>query len=125
MFKISTQEFEQLVHNAVDNLPKVHKDKIMNVGFFVMDMPTLEQARAAKLKPGNMLLGLYEGVPLSERGGNLKLLPDTITLFQIPIEMTSNSKEQLIGQIKNTVWHEVAHYFGLDHEKIYSIQNRQ
>ena len=125
MFKISTQEFEQLVHNAVDNLPKVHKDKIMNVGFFVMDMPTLEQARAAKLKPGNMLLGLYEGVPLSERGGNLKLLPDTITLFQIPIEMTSNSKEQLISQIKNTVWHEVAHYFGLDHEKIYSIQNRQ
>ena len=90
-----------------------------------MDMPTSEQARAAKLKPGNMLLGLYEGVPLSKRGGNLKLLPDTITLFQIPIEMTSNSKEQLIGQIKNTVWHEVAHYFGLDHEKIYSIQNRQ
>ena len=125
MFKISTQEFEQLVHNAVDNLPKVHKDKIMNVGFFVMDMPTSEQARAAKLKPGNMLLGLYEGVPLSKRGGNLKLLPDTITLFQIPIEMTSNSKEQLISQIKNTVWHEVAHYFGLDHEKIYSIQNRQ
>ncbi len=125
MFKISTQEFEQLVHNAVDGLPKVHKDKIINVGFFVMDMPTSEQARAAKLKPGNMLLGLYEGVPLSKRGGNLKLLPDTITLFQIPIEMTSNSKEQLIGQIKNTVWHEVAHYFGLDHEKIYSIQNRQ
>jgi len=125
MFKISTQEFEQLVHNAVDGLPKVHKDKIINVGFFVMDMPTSEQARAAKLKPGNMLLGLYEGVPLSKRGGNLKLLPDTITLFQIPIEMTSNSKEQLISQIKNTVWHEVAHYFGLDHEKIYSIQNRQ
>ena len=125
MFNISTQEFEQLVHNAVDGLPKVHKDKIINVGFFVMDMPTSEQARAAKLKPGNMLLGLYEGVPLSKRGGNLKLLPDTITLFQIPIEMTSNSKEQLIGQIKNTVWHEVAHYFGLDHEKIYSIQNRQ
>ena len=87
MFKISTQEFEQLVHNAVDGLPKVHKDKIINVGFFVMDMPTSEQARAAKLKPGNMLLGLYEGVPLSKRGGNLKLLPDTITLFQIPINI--------------------------------------
>ena len=114
MYKISTEEFELLVHDAVDGLPKVHKDKILNVGFFVRDIPSDEQIKRSGLLEGQILLGLYEGVPLSQRGGNIKLLPDTITLFQIPIEMSINSLDELKKQIQNTVWHEVAHYFGLN-----------
>ena len=125
MYKISPQKFESLVHDTVDGLPKIHKDKIANVGFFVRDMPSEDQAKRSKLLPGQMLLGLYEGVPLSQRGGDLKLLPDTITLFQIPIEMSSNSLDELKKQVQNTVWHEVAHYFGLNHEMINAIENKK
>jgi predicted Zn-dependent protease with MMP-like domain len=124
MYSVNYEEFEKLVHQSVDNLPKVHKDKIKNVGFFVLDFPTQEQVYRSKLKPGQMLLGLYEGVPLSKRGGTLKLLPDTITLFKRPIEMSVNSYPELLEQIHKTVWHEVAHYFGLDHDKIYEIQDK-
>ena len=125
MYKISTEEFELLVHDAVDGLPKVHKDKILNVGFFVRDIPSDEQIKRSGLLEGQILLGLYEGVPLSQRGGNIKLLPDTITLFQIPIEMSSNSLDELKKQIQNTVWHEVAHYFGLNHKMINAIENKK
>jgi len=124
MYKISSEEFELLVHDAVDGLPKVHKDNISNVGFFVRDVPSDEQIKRSKLSKGQMLLGLYEGVPLSQRGGNIKLLPDTITLFQIPIELSCNNLEDLKKQIKNTVWHEVAHYFGLNHDMINAIENK-
>ena len=122
MFSVSPDEFEKLVHDSVDNLPKIHKDKLTNVGFFVLDFPTKEQAMRSGLRPGQMLLGLYEGVPLSKRGGTLKLLPDTITLFKKPIELSVNTYPELLEQIHKTVWHEVAHYFGLDHDKIYDIQ---
>ncbi len=125
MYKISTEEFELLVHDAVDGLPKVHKDKILNVGFFVRDIPSDEQIKRSGLLEGQILLGLYEGVPLSQRGGNIKLLPDTITLFQIPIEMSINSLDELKKQIQNTVWHEVAHYFGLNHKMINAIENKK
>ena len=125
MYKISTEEFELLVHDAVDGLPKVHKDKILNVGFFVRDIPSDDQIKRSGLLEGQILLGLYEGVPLSQRGGNIKLLPDTITLFQIPIEMSSNSLDELKKQIQNTVWHEVAHYFGLNHKMINAIENKK
>ena len=125
MYKISTEEFELLVHDAVDGLPKVHKDKILNVGFFVRDIPSDEQIKRSGLLEGQIWLGLYEGVPLSQRGGNIKLLPDTITLFQIPIEMSSNSLDELKKQIQNTVWHEVAHYFGLNHKMINAIENKK
>ena len=124
MYKISSNEFEKLVHDSVDGLPKLHKDNLKNVGFFVLDFPTNEQIARSNLNPGQMLLGLYEGVPLSQRNGAMKLLPDTITLFKIPIEKSVNSMDQLKSRIKNTVWHEVAHYYGLDHDKIHEIENR-
>ena len=124
MYKISSNEFEKLVHDSVDGLPKLHKDNLKNVGFFVLDFPTNEQIARSNLNPGQMLLGLYEGVPLSQRNGAMKLLPDTITLFKIPIENSVNSMDQLKSRIKNTVWHEVAHYYGLDHDKIHEIERR-
>jgi len=123
MFRVSSEDFEQLVHQAVDALPKVHRDKLQNIAVFVRDLPSPEQRTKGKLRPNQTLLGLYEGVPLSQRGGNLKLLPDIITIFQLPIEARVNSLDELKQQIKHTVWHEVAHYFGLGHEQIYGIED--
>ncbi len=123
MFKVSTEDFEELVHQAVDSLPKVHRDKIQNVAFFVRDLPSPEQRIKGKLRPDQTLLGLYEGVALPRRNGTLKLTPDIITIFQIPMEYHANSLEELKTQIKHTVWHEVAHYFGLDHKMIYEIED--
>jgi predicted Zn-dependent protease with MMP-like domain len=123
MFRVSTPEFEQLVHDAVSALPKVHRDKLDNVGFFVQPFPTPLQRQRSKLTPNQTLLGVYEGVPLSQRNGMMKLLPDTITIFQIPIESSVNGLRELKLQIKHTVWHEVAHYFGLNHEQIYDIED--
>jgi predicted Zn-dependent protease with MMP-like domain len=123
MYRVSEEEFQKLVHDAVDELPKVHRDKLQNIAVFVRDMPSPEQREKGRLRPDQTLLGLYEGVPLSQRGGNTKLLPDIITIFQIPIEYRVSSLDELKRQIKHTVWHEVAHYFGLDHRQIYDIED--
>jgi predicted Zn-dependent protease with MMP-like domain len=122
MYTITQKEFEGLVQESVEALPKTHKDKITNIGFFVRDVPSQIQAQKAKLQPGNTLFGLYEGVPLSQRNGVTMLMPDTITIFQKPIESHSNSLSELRMHIKHTVWHEVAHYFGLDHAQIHNIE---
>ncbi len=124
MFSLNDRDFEKLVHDSVDGLPTIHKDNLKNVGFFILDWPTDQQRIKSNLQPNQMLLGLYEGVPLSQRNGAMKLLPDTITLFKIPIEKSVNSMDQLKSRIKNTVWHEVAHYYGLDHDKIHEIERR-
>ena len=124
MFVIDTLEFEQLVNNAVDRLPKIHRDKIQNVGFFVRENPSPQQLMSAGVRPGQLLLGLYSGVPLPQRNGNQRMMPDTITIFQRPIEFICHDLASLKKQIRQTVWHEVAHYFGLNHDRIYQIQNR-
>ena len=83
-----------------------------NVGVVVADRPTHAQRVRNKLGPRDTLLGLYEGVPLTERGAYVPPLPDVITLFQEPIENSCDSMESLERQVQETVAHEVAHYFG-------------
>ena len=71
-----------------------------------------------KLLNNQTLFGLYEGVPLPQRQGSLKVMPDKITIYQIPIQSVAHDINSLYDQIARTVWHEVAHYFGLDHDMI-------
>jgi predicted Zn-dependent protease with MMP-like domain len=68
------------------------------------------------------LFGLYEGVPLPQRFGTTKLLPDKITLFKLPLLRYSRDLEELRDRVAKTVWHEVAHYFGLDHRRIHELE---
>lgn len=71
-----------------------------------------------------LLLGLYEGIPLTKRGTNYSgVLPDKITMFKNPILALSHNQNDLFEQIKRTLWHEIAHYYGLDHDRIDKIQN--
>lgn len=122
MWKVSDENFHNLVNNSLSELPKTHKEQLQNVAIIVEYYPTTEQREKLKLADNQSLFGLYEGVPLSQRQGAQKLLPDKITLFKVPIEMSVRNLAGLREQIKHTIWHEVAHYFGLDHEAIGKLE---
>lgn len=122
MIEISTENFEKLVDKAVSSLPETHRDAIKNVGFFVMDQPSEQQLQNGDVHAGYTLLGLYEGVPLAMRQGRESTFPDRITIFQLPHEHQSNTLEELAEAVRHTVWHEVAHYFGLDHDAIAKLE---
>lgn len=116
---VSYSEFESMVGQAIDALPKKYASRLKNVAFVVEDEPTAEQRQKLHLHEGHLLFGLYEGIPQTARGNNYNLvLPDKITIFKLPIEAVSRNREELEEQIRYTVWHEVAHHFGLDHGQI-------
>jgi predicted Zn-dependent protease with MMP-like domain len=124
MYTIEKTVFEGLVTNTIESLPKERLDAIKNVVFLVEDEPSEEQRQTLGLRPCQSLFGLYQGVPLTERRGGYALtLPDRITIFQTPHMLFANTFEELTAQVKNTVWHEVAHYFGLNHDRIEELEN--
>lgn len=126
MYSISPESFEQLVAEAIDAIPPKFGENLKNVAFVVEDEPTPEQRKKLQLMPHQSLYGLYEGIPLIRRGSNYTMvLPDKITLFKLPMEHASNSHEELAAQVHKTVWHEVAHYYGLDHTKIHELETNQ
>ncbi|HEY4964580.1 MAG TPA: metallopeptidase family protein [Candidatus Saccharimonadales bacterium] len=122
MFRVSNEEFEEILNKSLLSLPKQHVESLKNVALIVEDFPSNEQRVKLKLGGNQTLLGLYEGVPLSQRQGTTKLLPDKITLFKIPLEAHANTLSELKEQIRHTLWHEIAHYYGLDHDAIRSLE---
>ena len=122
MYSVSSEQFNDLINEAVSKFPKTHLNSLKNVAILVEDLPSLEQRRKLELRNDQTLLGLYEGVPLSQRQGMQKVLPDKITLFKIPLEHQANTEKELAEQIRHTLWHEVAHYFGLDHKAISELE---
>jgi predicted Zn-dependent protease with MMP-like domain len=117
--QISDEAFDQLVTKAMDELPQEYIKGLDNVAIVYADWPDEHQAAKAGLKPDNLLLGLYEGIPLTQRGaGYTFVLPDKITLFKTPIQMVSHTEKEFFEQIKLTLWHEIAHYYGLNHDRI-------
>ena len=125
MFRVSQDEFEEIINAAVANLPKQYVDHLANVAFIIEDEPTPSQRQQLALRRDQSLFGLYEGVPLAARQGASKLLPDKITLFKTPLEQASHSLAELRSRISRTVWHEVAHYYGLNHSQIRDLENRE
>jgi predicted Zn-dependent protease with MMP-like domain len=117
--------FDQYVSDAIDNIPDVYQKKISNVLFKVEEMPSEEQRVKLGLRKCDALFGLYEGVPLTKRNGAVhSIVPDIITIFKHPMMEIYNDKTALKNQIHETVWHEVAHYFGLDHKMIHNAKNK-
>jgi predicted Zn-dependent protease with MMP-like domain len=125
MFSINQKEFEEIINAAVASLPKQYVQHLVNVAFIVEDEPTTAQRQKLALRHDQTLFGLYEGVPLTSRQGATKLLPDKITLFKKPLEQASNSLDELRSRISRTVWHEVAHYYGLDHSQINGLERSE
>ena len=91
---------------------------ISNVAILYEEEPTPEQRVQNKLSFNETLLGLYEGVPLSRRQGRVTTFPDRITLFMGPLSRQSSDISSLKENIKHTLWHEIAHYYGLNHDDI-------
>ncbi len=124
MLKISETEFRKIVTEAIDAVPEPYAARLNNVAFIVEDLPSKSQRAKLGLGAHDLLFGLYEGVPLPQRQGATKLLPDKITIFKKPLEQVSHNPADLTERIRHTVWHEVAHYFGLDHDRIYELERR-
>ncbi len=109
---------------ALQALPQEFQERLDNIEVVVEDEPTVEQLADIGLKSGDSLLGLYDGVPLTERGTNYGLvLPDKICIFQRPIEDACRSDAEIKSEVQRVVQHEIAHYFGLDDEQLYELDN--
>jgi len=116
---VRRQEFERLVAQVLDALPRQFRRHMRNIAVVVETAPSRELLEEMDLWPDHTLLGLYQGVPLPDRGHSYgNVLPDHITIFQQPIEALYRSPEEIREAVRETVLHEVAHYFGLDDERI-------
>ena len=110
---MNKEAFEKVVEKAVDSLPEELASKLSNIEIIIEDSP-----RAGKRK-NSVLLGLYEGVPLEERGTYYAgALPDKITLFQKNIEAICHSEAEMVDQIQRTILHEIGHYFGISEKRL-------
>jgi predicted Zn-dependent protease with MMP-like domain len=123
--ELTEDDFEKYLAAAIDAIPPPYDSRLQNVAFILEDYPTDEQRQKLNLYPNETLFGLYEGVPLPARNGAVKLLPDKITIFKYPLQAASRSPAELRENIGHTVWHEVAHYFGLDHQRIHELDNKR
>jgi predicted Zn-dependent protease with MMP-like domain len=125
MLELTDERFDQLITRAMDELPQKYITGLDNVAIIYADDPSEEQKQKMKLDSHHLLLGLYEGIPLTQRGNGYSfVLPDKITLFKNSILAVVRSEEELFEQIKRTLWHEIAHYYGLNHNRIDELQNR-
>lgn len=121
---ISDEQFDHMISRAMDELPQSYIKGLDNVAIVYADDPDEHQRRKAKLQLNSLLFGLYEGIPLTKRGaGYTFVLPDKITIFKNPILAVVHTPEQLFEQVKRTLWHEIAHFYGLDHDRIHHLEN--
>lgn len=113
-------EFEKLVVEGFGSLPSWVQEKIKNVALLVEDEPSEEIRKLENLGEGETLLGLYQGVPLTGRSyGDSMVPPDTITLYQKPIEEAALEDGMDVQQvISETIWHEFAHHFGMEEHEV-------
>lgn len=107
----SRASFERIVHSAILSLPHELLQQMQNVQVSVVDLPPAEFG-------DDLLLGLYEGVPRTERGLSNPLLPDHITIYRRPHELRATSRHDLWHLVRDTVVHEVAHHFGIDDDRL-------
>ncbi len=122
MVAVDDATFQELVNQALEALPGEHIRNISNVAILYEQEPTPLQRQKANLRPNQTLLGLYEGVPISQRQGMVRTLPDTITLFKLPLQQRAQTIPELREEIKHTLWHEIAHYYGLNHDQIHNLE---
>ena len=114
MVRLSRAAFEKLVAQAVGSLPPRFLEHLQNVDVVVQSAPTQEELRLAGIEPGGTLLGLYQGIPQTQRGTWYgSVLPDRIVIYQHPIESIAGSMREIRRQVQVTIMHEVGHHFGL------------
>jgi predicted Zn-dependent protease with MMP-like domain len=122
---MTLEKFEKLVNEGIDDIPQKFLDKISNVGIVIEDNPTPEQIEKLKIRKNYFLFGLYEGIPKTKRWEYGQALPDKITIFKNQIEKSAQSEEEIKKIVKETVWHEIAHHFGMDEKKVREAEARK
>lgn len=124
MYRMTDDEFEAVIEDALDLLPERFVAALENVGICMEDEPSEEQLAYAGYEEGEEgdLLGLYEGLSLTERGesyGEFGMdLPDMITVFKGPHERGFDTRAEVVEEVRKTVIHELGHYFGLDEDRL-------
>lgn len=114
--------FEELVHKALRKLPRRFKEKLENISIHLEDRPSRETLEEMGIEDGT-LYGLYQGVPLTERGWSYgNVLPDRIVIYQRPIEEDARSPEEIEEIVQDTVMHEIGHYFGFDDRELRDME---
>lgn len=113
-------EFEALIIESLADLPVYFQEQLQNIEVLVDTWPGPNDLRSLGLDRGHLLLGLYRGVPLTERTSHYQLVaPDTITLYQGPIEvLCGGDYDRIRAQVRHTVIHEIAHHFGISDDRL-------
>ncbi len=126
MRKLNRLEFEKIVEQGIEAIPEKFLQQLKNVAIIIEDEPTLAQKKKLNIRSNWTLYGLYEGVPQLERGANYSaVLPDKITIFQNPIEAAAKDEKDIKEIVKNTVWHEIAHHFGMDEARVRQVETKR
>ena len=121
---MTRRRFEELVQKAMKRLPRAFKDKIANVLVVVEDWPDDETLDEMGIEPPDTLYGLYRGVDITRRdSGYGNVLPDTVTIYQGPIEEDCDDEAEMAELVRETVIHEIGHYFGLDDDTMHRIED--
>src|SRR5579863_10504911 len=119
-------EFDRLVEAAYARIPYRFRRRMKNVALLAEPEPTGAQLARGRVPKGSTLLGLYEGRPLTSRSVFESFaMPDRITIFQGPHERLAQSPEDLPRLVADTVWHEVAHYFGMDELQVRTAERKR
>ena len=117
--------FEQLVAEAIRTIPSRFRDELKNIAVIVEDDPPEELLDEMEIDPPDTLFGLYQGTPLTERSWDYgNALPDRIVLYQGPIEDASDTEDDVVVTVGETLIHEVGHYFGLSEDELEEIEER-
>jgi predicted Zn-dependent protease with MMP-like domain len=120
--RVSKEEFSALVEEALDQLPDEFKEALDNVAVMVEEEPSQEDLEEVGIDPGDPdrdeLLGLYQGTPLTERDGFYSALPDRVLIYRGPILRSCETRRQVIREVRETVQHELGHYFGLEEHEL-------
>ena len=119
MHAVDREAFEILVQQVVEELPEHFRERIENLHFSVEEQASRDDHRRTSTSGGGTLLGAYRGVPLPSRTSQYNLaLPDTIVIFQQPLQRIASDHEHLCELVKHTVHHEIAHYFGINDRRL-------
>ena len=125
MVEVDNETFEDLVNEGLEAMPEKYLKELKNVAILTEDMPRPDQLRKGGVQHGWFLYGLYEGIPRTRRGNNYTfVLPDKITIFRQPLMRAARDEAHLKELVKNTVWHEIAHHFGLGHDQIHALEQQ-
>ena len=123
---MSPEEFDRLVGAAYARIPARFRKRMKNIALLVEPEPAPRQLARGAVPHGSTLLGLYEGRPLTVRSVfDSFTMPDRITIFQGPHERLARDPEHLARLVEDTVWHEVAHYFGMDESRVRAAERRR